>query len=216
MEQSRVVAFYDNFLEYLKKDYHRLNPRHGRVMEICRRLVGPEMAVLDIGCGIGITSKFFAELGAKVTAIDISPKLIGFARTHCPHPNITYEVMDVTKLSSEKKYDFIALVDVFEHVPRESILDLRGVLRKYSHDKTRIYLNMPYGKFQKFMSTNHSDKQQIIDETYHPDEILRYFSGFGFYPIHMAVYGIDTIAQYMDGVFVHEKELSRHYGRVYQ
>ena len=36
-------------------------------------MVEPDSRVLDVGCGGGIFTRFFLDLGAKVTAQDISP-----------------------------------------------------------------------------------------------------------------------------------------------
>ena len=64
------------------------------VLEVVGDVSGKE--VLDIGCGDGRYSIVFAEDGAKVTAIDLSPHQIAIAREKHPHPNISYHVGDVT------------------------------------------------------------------------------------------------------------------------
>ena len=47
------------------------------------RLVGPETAVLDIGCGIGRIERALAPRVARVTGIDVSPGMIAEAQRRC-------------------------------------------------------------------------------------------------------------------------------------
>ncbi|HKX64483.1 MAG TPA: class I SAM-dependent methyltransferase [Rhizomicrobium sp.] len=41
---------------------------------------GPDMAVLDVGCGTGAISLAIAGIGAEVTGVDISKPMLGLAR----------------------------------------------------------------------------------------------------------------------------------------
>ena len=73
--------------------------------------------ILDIACGNGQFARKMAEMGAKVTAIDFSEKLIDIARAK-GGKNIQYEVIDVTKNADLKKlsgikYDSIVCTMAF-------------------------------------------------------------------------------------------------------
>ena len=81
------------------------------------------MRVLDIGCGTGISSKFMGELGAKVVGIDISDKLIEFAKIHSRHENVSYVVGDATKLELDMTFDAITIIDCMEHIEKGKIDD---------------------------------------------------------------------------------------------
>jgi 2-polyprenyl-3-methyl-5-hydroxy-6-metoxy-1,4-benzoquinol methylase len=56
--------------------------------------VQPGAAILDIGCGNGVVSRYLANKGARVTAIDASTDLIDYARTY--RGDIDYKVLDAT------------------------------------------------------------------------------------------------------------------------
>ena len=58
----------------------------------------PGMRVVDLACGTGLHARFFADLGAQVSAIDLSPEMIRFAREHRGHPAIRYAVGDMRAL----------------------------------------------------------------------------------------------------------------------
>lgn len=68
--------------------------------------------LLDYGCGNGVHSFWLANLGARVTAIDLSEKLLEVARKKkerlCKDCNINFISMDCEKLSFEdNKFDII-------------------------------------------------------------------------------------------------------------
>ncbi|MGB2799694.1 MAG: class I SAM-dependent methyltransferase [Dehalococcoidia bacterium] len=75
--------------------------------------------VLDVGCGEGYNTRLLAKLGARMTGVDISPKLIEFAREEeRKNPlGIRYEVISFSNLSifEDESLDvvvsFMALMD---------------------------------------------------------------------------------------------------------
>lgn len=146
--------YYDNFLEYLKKDHIRSNPRHNHVKKTLEQLIKPGSKVLDIGCGTGISSYYMASKGAIVTAVDLSNKLIEFAKQNSFHENVTYIVADATKLKHDKRFDIITIIDSMEHIPKDNIMDFFNVIERHSLNQTIIYLNIPDGKYQRFIKNN--------------------------------------------------------------
>lgn len=86
---------------------------------ICRLLpdagIGAQM--LDVGCGTGHWSVFFAKLGFHVTGLDISPKMIAAARgRHAP--NCRFSVGDVMRLPyKDERFHVACAITVMEFVP---------------------------------------------------------------------------------------------------
>ncbi len=64
-----------------------------------RELVGDVKGkfLLDVGCGAGYFSRLMAEAGARVTGVDISPRMIEHART--AGGDISYEAIDAAALA---------------------------------------------------------------------------------------------------------------------
>ena len=73
--------------------------------------------VLDIGCGMGQHARQYAELGASsVYGIDISEKMLAYAKEHNSASNITYRRMameDLDQLTGE--YDLITSSLAFDY-----------------------------------------------------------------------------------------------------
>jgi SAM-dependent methyltransferase len=55
----------------------------------------PGDRVVDLACGTGLHALFFAEAGARVTALDVSPEMIAHAQARRPHVRIAYGVGDM-------------------------------------------------------------------------------------------------------------------------
>ena len=199
----KVRNYYDNFIGYLKYDHIRENPRHIRIKNDLKNIIKKGMKVLDLGCGTGITTRYIAELGAKVIGIDLSPKLIEFAKANSIHENADYRVGDITNIDIGKKaFDVICLCDIMEHIPREKIPDLLKNIKRYSNNNTIIYLNIPDARLQVWLWKKHPEKLQIIDEAYSIEELLVWFNKIKFEAIKIKIYGVDVPLQYVSFIFV--------------
>ena len=83
------------------------------------------MRVLDLGCGFGDHCAVYAKMGATVTGIDISVKMLDAARKENAAPNITYINMameDVGSLSGP--FDLVASSLAIQYVE-----DYRGLVK---------------------------------------------------------------------------------------
>lgn len=74
--------------------------------------------ILDLGCGNGTMSKYFADNGATyVLALDISKNMIEEAKEKNSHTNITYEVLGMEKISKIKdKFDLVFSSLAFHYI----------------------------------------------------------------------------------------------------
>jgi SAM-dependent methyltransferase len=59
---------------------------------------GPEPSILDLGCGSGEHSRFFAERGYRVLGLDVSESQIRLAREGPLPPSLRFEVGDMAAL----------------------------------------------------------------------------------------------------------------------
>jgi SAM-dependent methyltransferase len=208
---SEITEYYDNKLPYFKYDIEYQNPRHNRIKTSLSGIVKRDSKVLELGCGIGVISKFMAQLGAHVTAVDLSPKVIEYAQANMSHKNIEYVNQDITDMMPATAYDVIVLADVFEHIPCEKINKLMKVIKTASNEKTVIYLNIPDGRFQSYMKQNHNESLQIVDEVYHIPEILVTFGTIGYTATRIEMYGIDVVYQYNEVLFTSSKRMDIYY-----
>jgi 2-polyprenyl-3-methyl-5-hydroxy-6-metoxy-1,4-benzoquinol methylase len=210
--RNRIAEYYNIALPQLKKDTDRL----GIIKVKLGSIVKSGETILDLGCGSGITSKFMAQLGAKVTAVDISPKLIEYARENNAHKNVNYFCADITEpepggKNSDKKFDGIVMVDVFEHLPRLNIQSFVLTIERHSSDHTWLFLNIPDGRYQAAAQKHIPEKLQIIDESYSINELLTMFDAIDFDVLDINIYGIESPCQYNTFLFQRKGMLDKAY-----
>lgn len=93
--------------------------------------------ILDIGCGMGHHAKQYSDMGAKsVLGIDISEKMLDYARTHNSAANITYQQMafeDLRRLNQQ--FDIITSSLVFDYAENfeELIKNICQIMKDDSH-----------------------------------------------------------------------------------
>jgi len=89
---------------------------------------GAGMKLLELGCGTGHWSQFFACLGFEVTGIDVSVPMIETARSK-PISDVTFQTGDAHALPfTNNSFDITVAITTFEFV-RNVELVLREMLR---------------------------------------------------------------------------------------
>ena len=104
-------------------------------VELAGFSISPEEAVLDVGCGTGnLTRAILSRLSAsgRVTAVDISPRMIGEARRKIPDPRADWLVADVRRLPvAPASIDRVFCFSVWPHIddPDEAAEEIGRVLK---------------------------------------------------------------------------------------
>jgi len=122
--------------EYCEKQYAIWREIVLKAINLCGNLSGKR--VLDFGCGVGNTSIILAERGAKVTALDISPEMIGRVQKRLTatafhhHCDISYSVEPLEKCKFNEKFDIIFCGAVLHHIP-----DFDNLMREFSKNLSK-------------------------------------------------------------------------------
>lgn len=82
-------------------------------------LDGANKKAIVVGCGLGDDAEKLAEYGFEVTAFDVSPKGIEWAKRLHPESKVNYSVADLFDLPDElkAKYDFILEIHTIQALP---------------------------------------------------------------------------------------------------
>ena len=133
-----VAKVFDEIAEGFKHTRTRIWPSTKSFYE--KYIKGRKGVLLDLGCGTGRNTIYFASKGLKVISVDISLKMLKIAREEVkrklPWSQVELVQAEVTKLPfKENIFDFIVAVAVIHHIPyREMrikmLKEARRVLKK--------------------------------------------------------------------------------------
>jgi 2-polyprenyl-3-methyl-5-hydroxy-6-metoxy-1,4-benzoquinol methylase len=145
--------------------------------------------VLEIGCGLGVSTVNFAKAGAKkVTAVDLSEKSLEIAKKHAQSCGVADTIEfyhgnaeELSKIIPAEQYDLIFSFGVIHHTPHpEKVLEeLRSFLHPGGKIKLMVYnrrswkvfwILFKYGKLQFWklseLIANYSEAQTGCPVTY--------------------------------------------------
>jgi 2-polyprenyl-6-hydroxyphenyl methylase/3-demethylubiquinone-9 3-methyltransferase len=91
--------------------------------------------VLDIGCGFGLFSLYYASVrpGLRIEGIDRNTRRIAMARRAARRlglDNVRYEVGDARDFRGGERFDAAYMLDIVHHVPEETVRPLLEQLAK--------------------------------------------------------------------------------------
>lgn len=127
------------FKQMQKQMWGQFAPLEANTIPAAARLVQhaavtPAMHVLDVGCGTGVVAITAARLGARTTAIDLSPQLLERAREHALIAEVVvdFREADVEELPfADSQFD--AVLSQFAHIfaprPEIAIAEMLRVLK---------------------------------------------------------------------------------------
>ena len=94
-----------------------------------------EGAVLDLGCGFGLFSLYYAATGPRrfLRGIDVNARRIALARRAAARlgiDNVAYEVADARHFKGDGEVGAAYMLDIVHHVPPETVAPLLAQLRR--------------------------------------------------------------------------------------
>ncbi len=134
-----IQNVYDNqefYKEYKKMRDGKINANELIEIPIIKTMLpnleGKE--ILDLGCGAGAMSMFFAEKGAKsVLGLDISANMIKEAEEENAFKNVSFKIMAMEDIAQiDKKFDIVFSSLTFHYIEDFDKLmrDISGLLKK--------------------------------------------------------------------------------------
>ena len=174
---THVAEFYDQRVE--RQLQVAFNERH---LSLRRKLrsqgLGADAKVLEVGCGIGVMTALMAEVVRRgtIVAFDLSPGSIEVARAfNRGSAQVRFAVADARTVeldTSAAPFDFIVLLDILEHIPREAHPQVFARLRQLSDERTVVAINIPSPQYQRWQHEHDRSALQVIDQALDTDALL--------------------------------------------
>ncbi len=100
-----------------------------RFLDAIGRHLPPEGPVLDVGCGFGLFSLYYAQVLPRLSlrGLDINPRRIEMARRAAARlalSNVTYELGDAVAYRADGVYAGAYMLDIVHHIPEDAVRPL--------------------------------------------------------------------------------------------
>lgn len=159
--------------------------------------------VLDVGCGVGITACYIAKkYGCKVVGIDISDKMLDWAKKKAKREGVEYgvefKVADAQDLSFEDDlFDVVICesVTAFVEEKQKAVSECVRVTRPggYIGFNEATWIKTPSTELVKYLSRITGVKEILTSDGW--DELL---AGSGLKDIEVRIYKIDKLSQFIN------------------
>lgn len=129
----RIVGSYDDWITRLYSLIRFAILRQPFLEEIGQYLPR-EGRILDLGCGFGLFSLYFASLepGRRLLGVDLNPRRIERARASAHKlglENVEYQVANVVEWEGKEQFDAIYFLDLVHHLPSGEVGNLLDKVR---------------------------------------------------------------------------------------
>ena len=181
-KNSEVKDFYDSFNLNRKGVYRNL--RHYKIINtLFKEGLKKHHSLLEVGCGAGPISIVIASFLKKghFLGMDISPKSIKFLNAlFKDKQNVNFVASDIGDFNTDKKFDFILMADVLEHIPIEIHEQTFSKLAENCREGGKLIINIPTAEFIKWQEIHEPDIIQIIDQALPTSHVVSLANKYGF------------------------------------
>lgn len=111
--------------------------------------------VLDVGCAQGTLALLLAERGHRVTALDIRPQFLDYARSRHSHGDVEFVVANALEVDLSGEFDLIYANQIIEHLVYPAEL-LRRLMQRLAPGG-RLVCTTPNGAYVKNSLPSYSE-----------------------------------------------------------
>lgn len=173
-QNEQIKSWYNQFSKNQK--ITGVNVRH---YTIANKLISlglkKNSTVLEIGCGIGTLTGLLAKKLPKghLVAADISDESIKIAQSRLSNStNVEFIVTDMSDFYCNRKFDFVVLPDVMEHIPVDQHEALFKTIRNHIHPDSFVLIHIPHPRAIDYLRINDPDKMQVIDQALSAEKLI--------------------------------------------
>lgn len=168
MKNRKLKAMYDKIAEDWFEDHKKDDWWINGAAKLAG-LLPRGASILDVGCGPGFKSAYFAEKGFKVTGFDFSEEFIKIAKRQ--FSEIDFKVLDIFDLDTVKEtFDCVFAQAVLLHIPKEKALEVMKLMKNRVKRGGLLYVAVK--------KSNAGIDEEMVKENDYGYEYERFFSYF--------------------------------------
>ena len=191
---DKTIAVYNSIAPSYAQKVKELAPEQERQKFVA--LLHPKAKLLDVGCAAGRDSLYFTQKNLKVTGIDLSEKLLEYAKITAPQATFLKEDVRYISFPSES-FDGIWVNAVLLHLKRQEIPEVLAKFYQLLRKSGVLFVSLKKGKGEGSITEPLSQEQPRFFTFYEESEIKQLITQTGFsiielYTRHAQDRGPDT------------------------
>jgi len=191
------------------------NQYHNQLDYYLRMAGDRPLSILDVGCAQGTLALLLAERGHHVTAVDIRPQFLDYARSRHTHGDVRFVAANVLEDELPGGHDLIFANQIIEHLVYPA--ELLGRLRRLLKPGWRLVATTPNGHYLKNSLPSYGELGNPKDWehmqfsadgdghffAYRSDELQGIFGATGFSEIRTLFFETPFISGHMKVRYLH-------------
>lgn len=194
---------------------HIWNQYHNQ-LDLYKKIAGQKpVKILDVGCAQATLALLLAEQGHDVTAVDIRPSFLEYAKSRYTHGKIKFLASNILKDEIPDKYDLIYANQIIEHLvyPEELISKLKACLKPNGKIVVTTpnfqYIKNDLPSFKELGDPKQWEHMQFSADgdghfyAYSKEELIQIFRSVGFEDIEVTPFESPFISGHLKIRFLH-------------
>lgn len=144
IDKKNVSNYYESYFKYLNPHFNMEWYTELIWGDFGAELTNKEAAILDIGCGAGQLLKVLQNKGfTNLSGVEIDKGQYEEAKKIVPEATISNDDIFVFFKNHQKTYDYIFMVDVIEHMPKDKVVQLLSEIYKKLNKGGKFLIRTP-------------------------------------------------------------------------
>ena len=170
-----TVGSYDKSISKYENFTGKLHPK--KEAKFFLSLIREKSKILDLGCGTGRDSCIFSAKGYSVTGIDLSRKMINYARKRCKCP--VFRLMDMRKLRFKSKtFGSIWANASILHLSKKELPQVINEITRVLNKNGILYMSVKKGSGEGIMRDDRYGGLPKYWSYFSKSELLKYLKNF--------------------------------------
>ncbi|MFC1648720.1 methyltransferase domain-containing protein [Nanoarchaeota archaeon] len=160
---KKTVEAFDKDVEAYYENTKNVEPVEVELRDYYLSLIPKGGRILDVACGPGRDCKYFIEKGFEVVGIDLSEKMVEFARKLVPEAE--FYVIDFRDMPDLGKFDAVHFNAALPFIPKSEALPVlkhfHGILKP--------------GGVIRISAKNGTEEGMVLDERYGTEKFMAFY-----------------------------------------
>ncbi|KKU90930.1 MAG: Methyltransferase type 11 [Candidatus Jorgensenbacteria bacterium GW2011_GWA1_48_11] len=178
-KNKKAIEIYDYIAEeYAKRFDAIVSDEDLKFLNIFLSHLKPGSHIVDLGCGTGFSSGYFAKKGMKTQGVDLSSNMISIAKRN--YSEINFSIADMREFMPEEKVDAVWAGYSLFHFEKIHLEKTLESIKSYLRPQGILGIVMQGGNGEVEITEPFMPSEKIYIRLYTQEELIKLLQQYGF------------------------------------